>query len=534
VKSIRVRSGTTNALVRVRGLFYAITVGVAISHLADGHDGISGPDHFAGDSADLDVRETLLVTSAADDGSKGTLRWALNRSNSAPGKYRVVLQPPPGGDLVIRPRTLLPPIVGPALIIGPWYGGTHAANVIIDGSPLLDLSVIGDEVGDPKACPGEEKGYGPNVHSLQNPALSVTDTRDVELTGFEIRNFCIGVLSLRSMNTNIHHMRFESNLGAAAVVLTGDDGKHGGVALGTSHDNVIEHNYFINNSDTIDVVRGDTNSRIRFNTLVIDGTGLAVPSSGIEINNKATGTLIEGNSFRGYAGAIEIYQDGVTALRNVISGNVIGIQVRGNKNVFVGNEIYDNRVGIGIRPGSTSNTVSENRLYGNGTDFSYCAPGSPASGVCLKRDWAASKVTLTMNYPVGVRPNDDGSKCADKLPDCDGTQNYPIIERAAWQLPGVLAEGKLESRPNQLFIVEFFVSRAAGPGDFGEAEEFIGAIKVFSDSKGVAMFSLPPSHSLRGLPLLGGAKNIYLTSTATNAVSGATSELSRPIALSIP
>ena len=482
--------------------------------------------------------EILTVTSAADDGAPGTLRWAIERNNAAPGRYRIVLQPPADGKLVIRPKTLLPTIVGPTRIEGPWYGGTHSADVVLDGADLFDLSVMA-EPGAAKACPGQDRGYGPNVRSLHNPGLAVVDSRKVEITGFEIRNFCIGVLSLRSRETSIHHMRFENNLGAGAIILTGDDGKPadpttGNIAPGSSGDNLVEYNLLINNSDAIDVARGDANSRIRFNTMIIDGTGLAVPSSGIETNNKVSNVLIEGNYLSGFAEALQIMADNAVVVGNELTGNVTALGVMAKSGRFERNIIHANRVGVGLRAAATGNTISRNSIYDNGADFSTCAPGGSTGGVCFDNNWETSRHSLTLNYPRGRAPVDDGSKCPDRLPDCNGGQNAPAITRAAWAMGGVFAEGALKSRPDQTFALEFFVSRTAGPDGGGEGEEFIGGLKVRTDAKGQAQVRLPPTAALRSGGFLGGEKTVFLTVTATNLDTGTTSEFSKPVAIRLP
>ena len=37
--------------------------------------------------------EVLRVTSTADDGGEGSLRWAIERNNAAPGRLRIELDP---------------------------------------------------------------------------------------------------------------------------------------------------------------------------------------------------------------------------------------------------------------------------------------------------------------------------------------------------------------------------------------------------------------------------------------------------------
>jgi len=444
---------------------------------------------------------------------------------------------PGDAPLVIRPKTLLPSIVGPATIEGPWLGGGSRPSAVLDGSALLHLHDM-TEPGLPRACPGQNKGYGPNVRSLRNPGLAVVDSRSVEISGFEVRNFCIGVLSLRSHGTSVHHMRFENNLGAAAIVVTGDDGKPanpktGNVAAGTSGDNIIEHNLLIENSDAIDVVRGDTGSRVRFNTLIVRGGGLAVPSSGIETNNKTAGILIEGNLVTGFAEALQIGSDGGKIIGNELTGNVTAVGSSGNRNLFERNLVHGNRIAIGIRPTASGNSLSRNIIYGNGTDFSACAPGGSAGGVCFARGWENSRHSITLAYPTGARDNDDGAACADRAPDCAGGQNAPVLTRAAWTLDGLIAEGQLTSRPNQSFVLEFFASRSPGPADLGEGEDYLASIKVETDARGIARIVLPPALPLRAAGFAGGT-TIYLTATATSQSSGTTSQFSRPLLVRLP
>jgi 3-dehydroshikimate dehydratase len=46
-----------------------------------------------------------------------------------------------------------------------------------------------------QTCPGAVPGqYGANVRTTTNPGLALVDTQGVDISGLEIRNFCIGVL----------------------------------------------------------------------------------------------------------------------------------------------------------------------------------------------------------------------------------------------------------------------------------------------------------------------------------------------------
>ena len=65
--------------------------------------------------------ETLRVTRTGDDLLEGSLRWAIERNNTAPGRYRIEIDPEGGGPHVIKPAALLPAVKGPVRIEGmPW------------------------------------------------------------------------------------------------------------------------------------------------------------------------------------------------------------------------------------------------------------------------------------------------------------------------------------------------------------------------------------------------------------------------------
>ena len=127
--------------------------------------------------------ETLRVTRTADDG-EGSLRWAIERNNAAPGRFRIEIDPEGAGPYVIRPASLLPAIKGPVRIEGmPWRrAGTF---VVLDGSSFI-------EDRGQRTCAGAASGqYGANVRTTTNPGLALVDTQGVEIRGLEIRNLSL-------------------------------------------------------------------------------------------------------------------------------------------------------------------------------------------------------------------------------------------------------------------------------------------------------------------------------------------------------
>src|SRR5947209_3512369 len=65
--------------------------------------------------------EMLRVTRTADDGGEGSLRWAIERNNAAPGHFRIELAPAGQAPYVIKLASPLPALKGPVAIEGaPW------------------------------------------------------------------------------------------------------------------------------------------------------------------------------------------------------------------------------------------------------------------------------------------------------------------------------------------------------------------------------------------------------------------------------
>src|SRR6202030_1927784 len=163
---------------------------------------------------------TFVVDKNADDGSPGTLRWAIQQSNAMAGANTILVKPSHRG-WVIYLQSPLPPIQGPATVTAlgaedvdytlppsaevqvpqpvrvPAQYGRPA--VVLDGSSFVNANSVA-------SCPAQNGvGSGPNVRSLLNPALQVVDSGAVDISGFEIRNICIGVMLLRRHDNRVHH-----------------------------------------------------------------------------------------------------------------------------------------------------------------------------------------------------------------------------------------------------------------------------------------------------------------------------------------
>jgi hypothetical protein len=127
--------------------------------------------------------------------------------------------------------------------------------------------------------------------------------------------------------------------------------------------------------------------------------------------------------------------------------------------------------------------------------------------------------------PPGVTKNDK------KDPDTGANrrQNFPVLSAANINLDGTITiTRKLNSRPRKTFTIQFFSSPAADadPSGFGEGKTFLGEIQVKTNRNG--------NHSFNTtfLPLQPVSPGEKITATATNNLTGDTSEFSTAMPVS--
>ncbi len=215
----------------------------------------------------------------------------------------------------------------------------------------------------------------------------------------------------------------------------------------------------------------------------------------------ATGSIVRGN-------LIGTQANGVSALGNRY-GIVAGAGTIGGSSAADANVIAHN-VESGVRVCGTGVTIERNRIFANGALGIDLEGG--AAGLC---------------GGAGVTPNDRGDADVGN----NDLQNTPVL-MTSWFAPVAggppgtgrrQVTGYLDSTPNRAFRVELFVSASADASGFGEGEQYLGSIDITTNTDGYAWFpfALQPA----GLPL----PNEVVTATATDLVTGATSEFARAI-----
>ncbi len=285
-------------------------------------------------------------------------------------------------------------------------------------------------------------------------------------------------------------------------------------AIGT----VIENNWIGTTPDGLSKGHLYTTSGIYFDTENYDTVirnnriagidAIAVPPHGpayhtgtaIQLWGSGSGVTIVGNKI------------GLNANDEPVLGSVTGIASvhysypNGMSNVVIGgpgpgegNEIAGH-LGVGVSIANTYQGVriSSNSIHDNG-----------GLGIDL--------VSTTFDY--GLTPND----LLDADAGGNGLQNFPEVTSAVGDGTSTTIQGTLHSLPNQAFTLEFFASPTCDPSGHGEGSVYLGATSESTDGAGDASFSAT-------VPA-GAPPGSFITTTATRAATGSTSEFSACVSL---
>ena len=458
----------------------------------------------------------LQVTSNADDGSPGTLRWAVESSNATAEREIISIE-------AQRPISLtspLPPIKGPVLIEGARWKST-GEFAVIDGSGYIKGS-------GPESCPGATSGqFGANVRTMTSPGVRLIDTADVEIAGMEIRRFCIGILINRSTGSVIRDSRIVENRGGAGIMLTGDDGQGNPTSTTTIHNKVFR-NEFIDNGDGLELTRGAAFNLIADNTFRSTAAN-PEPSQGIEIL-RGNDNVVSGNRFEGYSDGLQInWGDRNYIVANTFTNNTFGLNLTGLGNVVDSNVITGNRVGIAVRPAEPSPVVrlTRNRINGNGRDIMRCEAGGSCDPQAPKGAMAFGVPGLEHAGFIGSRGRGVSSSaatlqhiCPDAAPGCQAAPNGgvrpPTLLSAHTDAAEMTVTGTITGATLSRYVVELFgnTDRASA-----EADVFVAQTSANTDASGHGTFALRIGRSREVLALQS------VTATMTSA-EGATSPLS--------
>ena len=469
--------------------------------------------------------EVLRVTRTADDSSEGSLRWAIERNNAAPGRFRIEIDPSGPAPQIIKPASLLPAIKGPVRIEGsPWK--RSGEFVVLDGSGFIE------DKGQQTCAGATADQYGANVRTTTNPGLAVVDTQGVEISGLEIRSFCIGVLIHRSAGNVVEDSRIVGSRGGAGVMLTGDDGSGGSTAT-TTVNNKIQRNEFIDNGDGLELTRGAAFNLIARNVFRSTDAN-PEPSQGIEVLLGHDNTIVR-NRFEGYSDGIQVNGGNRnTIASNEFHDNTLALSMTGDGNVIDGNIITRNGIGVALRPsaGKSITRVTRNLIHNNGQPISRCWSGGSCDPNLRKGGIIFGTPAQEHAAYVGERGGGvafDPAKftkiCPDGEPNCQAAPNNgiaaPILDKMTRDGTTLTASGHALLGAQASAIIELYANPNAGDS---EGEIFLGDVTAKSAANGRFTFSMTVNAPFGLVPT-------SFTATITSS-DGATSEFSRPIGLS--
>jgi len=268
--------------------------------------------------------------------------------------------------------------------------------------------------------------------------------------------------------------------------------------------------------------------------IVFSGTGNSAGAvQGCFIGTDVTGTVAAPNAKSGVVllgGFVEQIGGALLADRNLISGNALhgivlntdGIAAQGN---LIGTaadglgQIGNGAHGIEIVSGSANLIGPGNVIAGNkGTGVLVAGSGI---GNTITGNSIAHNTQLGIDLNPTINGQGDGASANDASDADNGPnnlQNFPVLTEALAGSGQLFVSGNLNSIASRTFHIEFFASDSADPSGLGEGQTFIGSIDRTTNANGAVSFTLVGVGPI--------TTRQYVTATATDTVTGDTSEFS--------
>ncbi len=299
--------------------------------------------------------------------------------------------------------------------------------------------------------------------------------------------------------------------GAARNVIAGNNGD--GVFLtdaGTTG-NFIEGNFIGTDATGANAVRNG-----------YEGIYLVSAASGNVIGGTAAGAgnVISGNTLRG------IYAYGTNISGNLIQGNLIGLKADGTNalgNGWDGVVFFDgassNVVGLDTSGAGRGNTIAFNGFTGIyiGSDNTDVSVGNTLRGNAIfSNGYLGINLAGGTEDSFGVTANHPGGA----VPGPNDLQNYPVFTSATVSGSSTILSGTFNCTASHAFVLDFYRNSNPDPSGYGEGQFYLGSTTATTDGSGNAIF---------GFGLSGNFTNQNFTATATDLVTGDTSEFGADI-----
>ncbi len=512
----------------------------------------------------LAIQGDMVVTNTKNSGP-GSLRLAILTANTTDDPDTISFDTPGAGPHIIRLTSPLPDIVAPVVLDGYTQSGSIPATEAAPATLQIRLHGALTSQG---SCglsivAGNSTVRGLLISAFPDCGIRLSENGNNLIEGNWIGvssnagggNGACGILVLDSSCNTIGGMSM-----AARNIISGNQAD--GIRLdgADAYNNVVQGN-FIGTSSTGMETCGNSGCGVAIggphNTIggsavaarnVISGNasnGVALDESGAHgntVQGNFIGTDASGRHALGNGGcgiwvrtADNLIGGPAEGARNIISANHMGgiclAYVSARRNEVQGNSIGTDvsgelplgNTGSGLLVrGASDNTVGGDQVN-RGNLIAYNTEGGIAVTSGARNALLSNTISENGGLGIdlgntGVTANDpgDGDSGANNL------QNFPELFTAlADSFWSITLEGLLNSTPNTLFTIQFFVSTTNDPSGYGEGGLFLGAHIITTDSQGNASFSA----TFTGDPLPAGS---YASATATDPGNN-TSEFGRSV-----
>jgi hypothetical protein len=278
-----------------------------------------------------DVPSTFTVTNLLDDGSVGSLRWAIGQANSTPGTiidFNTVTATGPGLQ-VIKLASALPTITQPVTIDGtsqPGYADTPLIDINANSNPLISDAL--------------SLGAGANGSIIEGLKISGFTGTGIQLNG--VANSTLQNLDLSDAPGNYNNqtgIQVENGSNNVTITNVNATGTVNGIVVQNSANPNIQNNTLTGTSTGLylDTVTGLAAGAVSGNTFAGDNTGLKLwNSSGFTVGDN---TVVGANIVLTAAGGLNTTGTALY-LRNDTNFTIKHIDVSSNASGQSGTGIY--------------------------------------------------------------------------------------------------------------------------------------------------------------------------------------------------
>ncbi len=184
---------------------------------------------------------------------------------------------------------------------------------------------------------------------------------------------------------------------------------------------------------------------------------------------------------------------GILGYDTLVVGNLIGTDVTGTKPLGNGQD----GVGIGV---SAYSDASDNTIGGTATGAGNTIAFNGGNGVTVGSsvddgyytvDNPILSNSIFSNGRLGIDLGDDGVTLNTPGGPHSGPndlQNFPVLYASINYNGLIVVKGMLNSTPNSVFTVQFFLNAAADPSGYGQGRSFLGQATVVTDVNGNGSF----------------------------------------------